>query len=218
MARMKTFLMYAVILISFIFLSYILEEGLLLGMYSNIAGSADNGTYSEMHVINLKAAASKVNGYINFTIKNNSKNTVTCYGKIDLYSKQDLLAATKYIEIFNFEPQAEKNYQVKFKADDIAKYNISLVSEIPDKSNIINILGWEVDLTDVFGMDLSNTKIFGVKLTEMFSWDNVKTAGGNAWSWIQIFLANIPWWGYAIASGIVLWYLPKGYLFGIFPL
>lgn len=171
-----------------------------------------------MHVTDLKGSACNVNGYITFRIKNQSKNAVTCYGKIDLYSKQDLLAATEYIEISNFQPQEEKNYQVKFKANDIASYKVSLVSELPDKSNIINILGWEIDLTDVFGMDLSNTKIFGVKLTDLFSWENVKTAGGNAWSWIQVFLASIPWWGYAIGAGIILWYMPKGYLFGIFPL
>lgn len=36
MARMKTFLMYALILIGFMFLSYVLEDGLLLGMYDAI--------------------------------------------------------------------------------------------------------------------------------------------------------------------------------------
>ena len=67
-------------------------------------------------------------------------------------------------------------------------------------------------------MDLSNLTLFGVKLTDLFSWDKIKTAGGNAWSWFKILLESIPWWEYAIGAGIVLWHLPKGYLFGIFPL
>ena len=180
-------------------------------------GKADSGSYAGMQVTDLNGRATSVNGYLSFKVKNTSTNTVNCYGKIDLYSKQNLLAATQYIEILDFKPQEEKTYQVKFKANDIASYDISLVSELPDKSNIINILGWEIDLTNVFGMDLSDATIFGVKLTDIFSWDSLKTAGGNAWSWFKILLESVPWWGYAIGAGIVLWYMPKGYLFGIFP-
>lgn len=36
MARMKTFLMYALVLVGFMFLSYVLEDGLVLGMYDAI--------------------------------------------------------------------------------------------------------------------------------------------------------------------------------------
>lgn len=180
-------------------------------------GTADTGVYSGMHITDLKGSATNVNGYLTFNVKNNSNNSVTCYGQIDLYSKQNLLAATEYIEILNFQPQEEKNYQVKFKANEIASYKISLVSEIPDKTNIISIFGWEIDLTNVFGMDLSNFKIFGVKLTELFNWNNIKEAGGNAWSWFRTLSASVPWWGYAIGAGIILWYMPKGFLFGIFP-
>ena len=31
-----------------------------------------------------------------------------------------------------------------------------MVDELPDKSNIISIFGWEFDITNVLGMDLSN--------------------------------------------------------------
>lgn len=170
-----------------------------------------------MALTKLYGEATNVNGYIQFSVKNTSKTDASCYGKIDLYSKQGLLAATEYVDMSNFGASEERDYQVKFKANDIASYEVTLVEDMPDKSNIINLFGWEIDLTDVFGMDLSNATIFGVKLTELFNWENIKTAGGNAWSGIRIFLAAIPWWGYAIATGIILWYMPKGYLFGIFP-
>lgn len=218
MARMKTFLMYALVLLGFMFLSYVLEDGFIMGMYDGIEGKANSGSFNGMSITDLDGRATSVNGYLTFKVKNESGNTVNCYGKIDLYSKQDLLAATQYIEILDFKPQQEKTYHVKFKANDIAYYDVSLVSELPDKSNIINILGWEIDLSNIFGMDLSNLTLFGVKLTDLFSWNNIKTAGGNAWSWFKILLESIPWWGYAIGAGIVLWHLPKRYLFGIFPL
>ena len=69
-----------------------------------------------------------------------------------------------------------------------------------------------------FGMDLTNMSIFGVPLKDLLKWDNVKNAARSGWDWMKIFLARIPWWGYAIGAGIVLWHLPAGYLFGIFPL
>lgn len=218
MARMKTFLMYALVLIGFIFLSYVLENGLIQGMYKPLTGDASNGPYSQMSINDVSGRASNVNGYLNFRIKNESNETVNCYGKIDLFSKQNLLAATEYVEILDFKPSEEKDYTVKFKANEIASYNISLVSELPDKSNIINLFGWEIDLTDFFGKDISNLKLFGVKLKDLCSWSNLKSNGQNAWNWIKIYLASIPWWGYAIGAGIVLWYMPTRYLFGIFPL
>ena len=184
---------------------------------TELSGKIDNGKYAEIEITDFEGRSCNINGYISFKLKNQSKNTVNAYAKVHLYSKQNLLAATDYIEILDFKPQEEKTYQIKFSANEIASYNISLVSEVPDKTNIINLFGWELDLTNIFGLDLSNIKIFGVKLTEMFSWENVKTAGGNAFNWIKIFLADIPWWGYAIGGGIVLWHLPKGFLFGVFP-
>lgn len=216
MDRMKTFLLYALGIIGFMFLSYVLENGLIANMYKKMSGDVV-GT-SEIIIEDVSGRASNVNGYMNFRLTNLSPYDETNqYIKIDLYSKQGLHAVTKYIEIADVPSQKSKDYQIKFKGSELRIYEISVVSELPDMTNIINILGWEIDLSDVFGMDLSNLKLFGVKLTDIFAWDNVKTAGGNAWSWTVNLLQSIPWWGYAIASGIIIWYMPKGFLFGIFP-
>jgi hypothetical protein len=218
MDRMKTFFRYALLFFGFMFLSYLLENGLIANMYATMDGTTSTGSY-DVTISDMNGKASNVNGYLNFKVKNTSGSLIErCYAKIDLYSKQGLLAATKYVEISDFEPDEEKEFQVKFKASEIDSYEVSIINEMPDKSNIINILGWEIDLTNVFGMDLTNLTIFGVKLTDLFNWDNIKTTGTGVWSWLRIYLATIPWWGYAIASGIVLWYMPVGFLFGIFPL
>lgn len=216
MDRMKTFLLYALGIIGFMFLSYVLENGLIANMYKKMNGDVV-GT-SEIIIEDVSGRASNVNGYMNFKLTNLSPyDDTNKYIKIDLYSKQGLHAVTKYIEIADVPSQSSKDYQIKFKGSELRTYDISVVSELPDMTNIINILGWEIDLSDVFGMDLSNLKLFGVKLTDIFAWDNVKTAGQNAWSWSVNLLQSIPWWGYAIASGIIIWYMPKGFLFGIFP-
>lgn len=216
MDRMRTFLLYALGIIGFMFLSYVLENGLIANMYKKMDGNV-LGT-SEIIIEDVSGRASNVNGYMNFKLTNLSPyDNPNKYIKIDLYSKQGLHAVTKYIEIVDIPSQDSKSYQIKFKGTELRSYDISVVSELPDMTNIINILGWEIDLSDVFGMDLSNLKLFGVRVADMFAWDNVQTAGSNAWAWTTTLLKSIPWWGYAIGAGIIIWYMPNGFLFGIFP-
>lgn len=216
MSRMRTFLLYALGIIGFMFLSYVLENGLIANMYKKMNG--DVISTPEIVIEDVSGRASNVNGYMNFKLTNLSRyDNPNQYIKIDLYSKQGLHAVTKYVEIADVPSQTSKNYQIKFKGSELRKYDISVVSELPDMTNIINVLGWEVDLSNVFGMNLTDLRVFGVKLTDIFTWDNVKTAGGNAWSWSATLLKSIPWWGYAIATGVILWYMPNGFLFGVFP-
>lgn len=216
MKRMRTFMLYALGIIGFMFLSYILENGLISNMYKTMSG--DVVSTSEVVIEDVSGKASNLNGYMNFKITNLSPyNTVNQYLKIDLYSKQGLHAATKYVEIGDLPSQESKNYQIKLRGTELRGYNISVVSNVPDMTNIINLFGWEVDLTDVFGMNLTDFRIFGVKLSDIFTWDNVQTAGANAWDWSATLLKSIPWWGYAIAAGLIVWYMPNGFLFGVFP-
>ncbi len=216
MARMKTFLLYALGIIGFIFLSNVLEDGLIDAMYVRMTGSIDTSGYG-ISIDEVSARATNMNGNMKIRITNNSETYNKLYLKIDLYSKRGLLATTKYVEINDLKVGDSKEYQIKLKGSELRKYNVSIIHEnlVPDRSNIISIFGWEIDLTNVFGMDLSNATLFGVKLTDLFSVDSVKTAGGNAWNWTLRILRSIPWWGYAIATGIVIWNLPAGYLFGI---
>ncbi|MBR3614247.1 MAG: hypothetical protein IKL55_03620 [Clostridia bacterium] len=217
MARMKTFFIYLSALVGFLFLSLLLEDALIENMYVKMDGEV---TSSPTIIIdNYTGKATNVNGYMQFRLSNKSKTKCDDFVKIDIYSEQGLLAATKYVEITDLEPGYTKNYQLKLKGNNFASYKIAVIdaSEVPDKSNILNLFGWEFDLTNVFGMDLSNITIFGVKLAEFFTWENIKTTGGNVWNWTTAILNTVPWWGYLIGGSIILWYMPKGFLFGLFP-
>lgn len=215
MDRMKTLFTYALLIVGFLILSLILEDGLLMDMYNTITGNA-NGTYVNSNSGFLvqvdDSRATNVNGFLRFKIKNTTGRFIErCYAKIDLYSKQNLLAVTKYAEINNFQVDEERKFELKFKANEISRYEISMVEEAPDKSNILNLFGWEIDLTNVFGMDL--TKMFGGALNV----ETIKETGISVFSWIKVIVSSVPAWAYVIAGGIVLWNLPKGFLFGIFP-
>lgn len=205
MDRMKTLLLYALGIIGFMFLSYLLEGGLIDAMYEKIDGDIIPGY--NINITDVSGRATNVNGNMKFRLTNDSANLENLYVKIDLYSKQDLLAVTRYLPITDLPVGSSKEYQVSFKGNGIRRYEISIVNNAPDKTNILNILGWEIDLTNVLGMDLSDTTIFGVKLTEIFSWDSAKTAAGNMLDWTVNLLESVPWWGYAIATGIIIWYI-----------
>lgn len=210
MERMKTFLTYALMIIGFIVISMVLENGLLMAMYSEIPGEFYGyyaPTNSRFRIDHSSAKACNVNGYLKFDLINSTGSFVDqCYLKIDLYNGRDLLAHTEYIEVRGMQDNAVKPFNIKFKANHIEKVVISIVENTPDKTNIINILGWEIDLTNVFGLgiDLSNITIFGTKLTDIFTWDNIKSTGYNFGTWFINFVTGIPLWAYGFGWLVVV--------------
>lgn len=218
MSTMKNFLKYLLLLVGFFILSMFLENGLINNMYATINGES-NGTLvtsgeslaSDLDVTVESAKASNVNGSLKVKITNTSGHFIEkCCAKVELFSKQNLLVATKYIDINNFEVNESRYYEIKFQAKEVARYAISLIESAPDKSNIIDILGWEIDLSNVFGMDLT-------KLKDLFSVEGMKSGLSSAWQFAVNVANSVPLWAWLIASGIVIWYMPKGFLFNIFP-
>ena len=207
MKRAKQLNTYALLLIGFMIISMILENGLIAAMYAPIQGLA-SGTYATtdgLEVTVEDARATRVNGYMKVKVKNTTGRDIDkCYAKMDLYNKYGLVA-TEYVEITDFKNGEERNFDVRFNGNEVDRYEVSLVEEAPDKSNIINILGWELDLTNFFGLDL----------TKIFPW--LKEGALELWNWFTAFCSTIPLWAWLIAGGIVIWNLPSKYLFGIFP-
>lgn len=210
MERMKTFLIYVLLMIGFFVVSLLLENGLLLAMYSPISGEFD-GNYQEVSdsfsASDISGTACNVNGYLNFVLKNTSGKFVDrCYLKVELYNEQKLLADTEYIEVLGMQSGASKSINIKFKANHIKNFRVSMAQSLPDKTNIINILGWEIDLSNVFGLgiDLTNVTIFGTKLTDLFTWDNIKSTGHNFWDWLMIKVKSVPGWAYFVALFFII--------------
>lgn len=222
MDRMRTFLLYVLGILGFIVLSFILEDGLIKNMYKPMVGNVQvsNNASQDIDVDTLESSASNVNGYVNFRLTNNSDKEIDDqYVKIDLYNDKGMLSATKYVKVNSLGPGESKDYNVKFKGSNIADYKVSLLpsSEVPDLSNVINIFGYDINLSNILGLDLSNVNIFGRKLKDVFSFEGAKSAIGNAWHWGLNIARAVPWWGYVIGAGVILYYLPSGYLFGILP-
>lgn len=224
----KKIFSYIFILIAFYMISTLLENGLIDNMYAKINGTTNNKTYvkgifTEIEMDVKESRATNVNGYIDLNIKNNMNSDLEkAYLQVDLYNERDLLAETEYIEIDNLESGKGKNYNIKFKANNIENYKLSLIEQAPDESHIIRLFGWEIDYkklgidpTNLFGLGIDLTNLFGtgIDLTELFNFEKIKQRGISAWNFAIDFASSIPLWAYVIAGGIVLWNLPSGYLF-----
>ena len=208
MDRMKTFFIYFLLFVGLFLVSNMLENGLIYDMYEKINGEINNNYGIE--VVNNDSRATNVNGFMNLSVINGMDSSLeNRYLKLDLYNKQDLLALTEYIDLNGLNPNEKKDFNLKFNANNIDRYEASVVDEKPDTSGIIRVLGIDIDLAK-YGIDPKN--VFGIDLTN-FSWDTVKEGGKNAWNFAVNFVKSLPTWAYVIACGIVLWNLPAGYLF-----
>lgn len=125
MDRLKTFLIYALLIVLFFIFSEFLINVSLQASYNDIT-RRDNIEQVQIQ----EAQSTLVNGKIKGTIKNSEQDYLTGkYVKIDLYSKRDNLLGTKYIEINTTETQNTQDFSVYFELTDVESYNISIVDQ-----------------------------------------------------------------------------------------
>ena len=205
MSRMKTFFKYALLVVGFFILSLILENGYLNKMYVPMEGIIEgemqmaSGDSASLTVETLEAKASNVSGTLKIKVTNTSgKFLEKCYAMIELINSQKQVASMKCVSLENFEVNESRIFTIKFKANNIESYRVSIVEEpVEDRSGIITIFGHEIDMN---------------KIMENF-WERIKEFG----RWGYSVAESVPTWAYIIGGLIVLWSLPKKFLFGIFP-
>lgn len=206
MDRMKTFFIYFLLFSGLFIIFNLLENGLVSSMFSEVKGSVINNDTMSVEVTDSKA--SNVNGYMNVKITNYSDDYIEkAYAKVDLIDEYGYTAITEYVTIEDLAPRESKEFRIKYKGNSIKGYKIGFVPELPDKSNIINILGWEVDSTNVFGTGIDLTNIFGFDLAQYFSVGGIKKFIKSRWNLGLSIAKTVPTWAYVVASLIVLWYI-----------
>lgn len=117
MKRMKTFLIYALLVIAFWLFSDILIYISINGTYTNV----DTRVYTNSpEIIVGQSKATYVNGYVKGCIKNNTEEIINNkYLKIDMYSSRDVKLGTKYVEISNFGPSEYRDFEMWYKFTDV---------------------------------------------------------------------------------------------------
>ena len=157
MDRMKTFFIYFLSFVGLFLVSNMLENGLIYDMYEKINGEINNNYGIE--VVNNDSRATNVNGFMNLSVINGVNSSLeNRYLKLDLYNKQDLLALTEYIDLNGLNQNEKKDFNLKFNANNIERYEASVVNEKPDTSGIIRILGIDINLAK-YGIDPKNVTV-----------------------------------------------------------
>ena len=125
MARMKTFLIYALLVVGFfIFSEFIISVG-LNSSYKDIERK-DNISQVEI----TQAQATLVNGKIKGIIKDSEQDNLTGkYVEIDLYSERDNMIGKRYVEINTTEVNREQEFHIYFEAEDVKSYSVAIVDE-----------------------------------------------------------------------------------------
>ena len=128
MKRMKTFLIYALLIIAFWLFSDILIYISVNSTYANV----ESRVYTNSpEIIIGQSKATYVNGYVKGGIKNNTEGIINNkYLKIDMYSPRDIKLGTKYVQINNLKPNEYTDYEMWYKYNDVEYVTITTTDNI----------------------------------------------------------------------------------------
>jgi len=128
MKRMKTFLIYALIIAAFWVFSDIVIYLSVNGTYKNKEAKV-YVTSPQITVTENKATY--VNGVIKGSIKNNTEKIIDgVYLKIDMYSARDNNLGTKYIEINNLKQNQVRDFEMGYKFTDVNYVTITTTNNV----------------------------------------------------------------------------------------
>lgn len=130
MKRIKTFIKYLIIFLIVYFGVNFLSFQIIKSTYKTKGVSA-NFTSPSVEISDSKATIT--NGYINGKVTNTTGNTLeNQYLKLDFFSKRDVNVGTKYIDLGTLEPNAVKDFSLKYNFDNVD----NIVLSVLDKSSI----------------------------------------------------------------------------------
>ena len=132
MKRMKTFLIYALLVVALWIFSDIIIYLAINGTYANV----DTRVYTNSPEIFVgQSKATYVNGYVKGGIKNNTEEIINNkYLKIDMYSPRDVKLGTKYVEINNLEPNEYRDFEMWYKFTDVDYVTITITDNAKNVS------------------------------------------------------------------------------------
>ena len=132
MDRMKTFLIYALIVVGFIILSEFLINVSLNSQYKDIERTDQT---SQVQI--YQAEATLVNGRIRGVVTNSGDVDLSNkYIKIDFYSERDVFLGRKYIQINQLQKDESQALELFFKLQDVKNYSVEIVDEKPPEEEI----------------------------------------------------------------------------------
>ena len=132
MKRLKTFLLYALMIAAFWFLSDFLIYMAIHGSYQPIEAQV----IASSPQINVgESKATFVNGYVKGNVYNDSGDTIQeKYIKMDFYSPRNFLLGTKYVKIENLEEKKTQDFEMWFRLQEVRYVKVDIVDNIGDST------------------------------------------------------------------------------------
>ncbi len=128
MKRMKTFLIYALIVIAVILLTDVVAN-LILDTNKRTIKNYEIVTTSPAIEI-TEAKGTNIDGKIKGIVKNNSEEFVeSAYLKVELKSKRGVTLGTEYKKMGNFQPSQSKEFELKYRYSGVDNFVISVEKE-----------------------------------------------------------------------------------------
>lgn len=126
MARMKTFFIYFLIVVSFLIFSNVMIYIGINTMYKNREVEINSQI-----PITAEVQATSINGIAKCEVQNNTSESIqNKYIKIEFYSKNDVLMGKKYIKIEEINAKEKENFEIRFNYNKVNKAKISIINEI----------------------------------------------------------------------------------------
>lgn len=139
MKRMKTFLMYLILLIAFYVFSNLMINAFLKVSYYDMHNYEIN--VDNLFVDVSEAKASRRNGHIYGIIKNNGYITIeNKYLKVSLLSKNGVTMGEKYIKIDKIEPEQLRKFELNFDEDNVKTFKIEMVDTKPEEEDFSELI------------------------------------------------------------------------------
>lgn len=131
MSRMKTFLIYLLLVIAFYVFSNVMINAFLKVSYTDVRNYEID--VEELFVDVTEAKVSRRDGYIYGVIKNNRKIIIeNKYLKVSMLNENGNVLGEKYVEIDKIEPEQLRKFEVRFDYENVKNFKIELTDTKPE--------------------------------------------------------------------------------------
>ena len=128
MARMKTFLIYLLVVVAVYFFVDFASSAYIKTTYEDLNNFSIN--MENPKVIIKESKATYINGYIKGYFLNNEEYTINNkYVKFEFFSENNVFLGKKYVKLDKFNSNEEKEFEVRYNLEKVKSYKISLVDD-----------------------------------------------------------------------------------------
>ena len=128
MARMKTFLIYLLVVVAVYFFVDFASFAYIKTTYEDLYDFSINMENPKIKITESKATY--INGYITGYLLNNEDYTLDKkYVKFEFFSDNNVLLGKKYVKLENFTSNKEREFEVRFNLENVKSYKVSLADD-----------------------------------------------------------------------------------------